>query len=150
MWGLPAGFSRTRETRASLKESIAETKSRAEGPNSSRSRPTGRGSGRRSRRRLSPPAPRPGALTPPPVTGLTLARRGPVEAHDAVDPLLRVHQQLPPPQLGSALRGREASGGPRGRGRRSRPATVLHPRRKRPRRYLSAAQWGRPASVRRR
>lgn len=83
-------------------------------------------------------------------TGLTLARRRPVEAHDAVDPLLRVHQQLPPPQLGSALGGREAGGDPRGRGRRSRPAAVLHPRQNRPRRYLSAAQWGRPTSARRR
>lgn len=86
----------------------------------------------------------------PAATRLTLARRGPVETHDAVDPLLRVHQQLPPPQLGSALGGREAGGGPRGRGHRSRPAAVLHPRQKRPRRYLSAAQWGRPASARRR
>lgn len=56
---------------------------------------------------------------------LTLARRGPVEAHDAVDPFLRVHQQFLPPQLGSALGGREAGGGPGGR---SRPAVLLHPR----------------------
>lgn len=149
MWVLPVGFSRTRETRASLKASL-KRKVALRGQTAAAPVPRGAVPAGGGRRRLLPPVPRPGALTPPPVTGLTLARRGPVEAHDAVDPLLRVHQQLPPPQLGSALRGREASGGPRGRGRRSRPTTVLHPRRKRLRRYLSAAQWGRPASVRRR
>lgn len=93
-----------------------------------------------------PSAP-PGPTAPPTPQGggggarLTLGG-GPVEAHDAVDALLRVHQELPPPQLGPALRGREPRGDPRG-GRRRRPAAVLlHP--------LSASQWGRPASARRR
>lgn len=87
----------------------------------------------------------PGAPTPHGAAALTLARRGPMEAHDAVDPLLRVHQQLPPPQLRSPLGGREPRGGPRGR--RSHPAAVLHPRQKRPRRRTKR---GCAASTRRR
>lgn len=41
---------------------------------------------------------------------LTRAAPGPVKAHDAVDALLGVHEQLSPPQLRSTLR----SGQPRG------------------------------------
>lgn len=97
--------------------------------------------GRRPRRGRAGP----GAPTPHGAAALTLARRGPMEAHDAVDPLLRVHQQLPPPQLRSPLGGREPRGGPRGR--RSHPAAVLHPRQKRPRRRTKR---GCAASTRRR
>lgn len=39
---------------------------------------------------------------------LTRAAPGPVKAHDPVDALFRVHEQLSPPQLGPTLGSREA------------------------------------------
>lgn len=89
------------------------------------------GSGHGRRGRGATAAPEPSHSPAAPETGLTLARRGPVEAHDAVDPLLRVHEQLPAAQLCAALGRRGPRGGPRGCGRRSRVA-VRHPRHRRP------------------
>lgn len=89
----------------------------------------GSGHGRRGRGVTA--APEPSHSPAAPATGLTLARRGPVEAHDAVDPLLRVHEQLPAAQLCASLGRREPRGGPRRCGLPSR-AAVRHPRHRRP------------------
>lgn len=99
------------------------------------------GSGRRGRGVTA--APEPSRSPAAPATGLTLARRGPVEAHDAVDPLLRVHEQLSAAQLCAPLGRREPRGGPRRCGHRSR-AAVRHPRHRRP------ATAGPPRPARRR
>lgn len=42
------------------------------------------------------------------IEALTRAAPGPVKAHDPVDALFGVHEQLPPTQLGSTLGGRQA------------------------------------------
>lgn len=39
---------------------------------------------------------------------LTSAAPGPVKAHDSVDALFRVHEQLSPPQFGPTLGSRQA------------------------------------------
>lgn len=55
------------------------------------------------RPRLSSPEP------PDPRPRPVLTRLRPMEAHDAIDPLLRVHQELSPANLGPPLRGGESA-----------------------------------------